>query len=86
MLRIWTALARSGRSLIQTDTGASSSVPTFAMIAAGALALSMATAPKIMAHVAPTQVVKATSRGTMTATRQARTGLAASKLKVKETH
>ena len=81
MLRICTALARSGNSLTQTQTGAFSSVQTFAMIAAGALASSMLTAPKSMAHVAPTQVVAATSGKTQTTTVQAQTGSAASKVR-----
>ena len=74
-------LASCGLSLIQMPLGVSSSVQTFAMIAAGALALSMPTAPRSMAHVAPTQAVRATSRKMNTANGQAQTGTAASKLR-----
>ena len=81
LLRIWTGLARSGHSLIQTDTGASNSVQTFAMTAAGALALSMLMAPQSMGRVAPTQGEAATSRIMKTVTGQAPTGSVASKVR-----
>ena len=74
------ALARTGLSLRQTLTGASSSVQTFAMIVAGAPALSITMALLGMAHVALTQVVIAISGETETVTRQAQNGTAVLKL------
>ena len=76
LLRIWMALASSGR--LGTPRGASSSVQIFAMIAADAPALSTQMALSSTVHVALTQVVTVTWRGTQTATRMAQTGSAAS--------
>ena len=50
-------LARNGPSLTQTPIEALSSVQMFAMIVAGALALSMPMVLMSMGHVALTQVV-----------------------------
>ena len=66
---------------LMTPTEPSSSVLTFVIIVVGAMALNMPMAPKSMAHVAPTQAVRATSRKMNTANGQAQTGTAASKLR-----
>ena len=77
-------LASCGLSLIQMPLGVSSSVQTFAMIAAGALALSMPMGKLIKVLVAPTLGVIVTFRVwlTKTAPIPLRIGSAASKLQV----
>ena len=77
-------LARGGHSLKQILTGASSSAQTFAMIAAGALALSMPMGKLLKVLVPPTLGVIVTFRVwlTKTAPIPLRIGSAASKLQV----
>ena len=82
LLRIYMALARRGLSLTQIQTGASSSVQTFAMIVAGAQALSMPMVHQRMALVPLTLGVTATFMRTKTAPIQARIGSAASEFQV----
>lgn len=82
LLRIWTALARSLHSLTQIQIGASTSVQTYASTAAGAQALSMLTVVVCVVGVALTLVVTATSKRTMAETRQAQSGLVASKYNI----
>ena len=86
LLRIYMALARTGLSLKQTLTGTSSSVQTFAVLVAGAQALSMPMGQQRMALVPLTLEVTATFMRTKTAPIQAQIGSAASKFQVMETH
>ena len=77
-------LASCGLSLIQMPLGVSSSVQTFAMIAAGALALSMPMGKLLKVLVPPTLGVIVTFRVwlTKTAPIPLQIGSAASKLQV----
>ena len=76
--------ARSGQSLTQTPAEPSSSVPTFAMLEAGAQALNMPMALICTERVAPTQVATATSGKTRALTWQ-KIGTAASNVRLKMT-